>query len=210
MQMRITPVVLNLLIINGLVFLVLNLFPEAGLEEYFLLFKVDGIPWRPEVNWGIEFMPLQVVTHFFSHIDLFHIIFNMYALFLFGTALETTIGSRRFLIQYLTFGLVAGILIATLDPSPNPVLGASAAISGLLVVFAYHYPNTRLGILFLPFQFRAVHFVMGLAAISAFFIIQEFITGEGGTVSHFGHFMGMVVAFVYVNIPRIRKLLSGN
>ncbi|MEM1000609.1 MAG: rhomboid family intramembrane serine protease [Bacteroidota bacterium] len=209
--MRMTPVVLNLLIINGLVFLLLNLLPEAGLQRYFLLFKVDGIPWRPEINYGIDFMPVQVVTHFFSHANFMHILFNMYALFLFGTALETTLGSRRFLIQYLIFGLVAGLMIALLDPSPNPVLGASAAISGLLVVFAYYYPNTRLGILFLPFQFRAVHFVMGLAAISAFFVVLGIINRDTGAgVSHFGHFMGMVVAFVYVNIPRIRKLLTGN
>jgi membrane associated rhomboid family serine protease len=205
-----TPVVLNLLIINGLVFLAWQLLPLEIMKEYFLLFKIKGIPWREYVNYGIDFKPIQIVTHFFSHQDLMHIIFNMYALFLFGTALETTIGSRRFLIQYLVFGLVAGLLITTLDPTANPVLGASAAISGLLVVYAYYYPNTKLGILFLPFQFRAIHFVMGLAAISTVFVVMSFFSDSTGAgISHFGHLMGMVVALVYVNIPRIRKLLMG-
>lgn len=206
MPLRISPVVLNLLIINGLVFLALNLFPEQ-LLGYFRLYKVDNVPFHS--NGPGEFLPLQIVTHFFSHFDVAHMILNMYGLFIFGNALETVIGSRRFLIQYLTFGVFAGVLIAVFDPSPFPVLGASAAISGLLVVFAYVHPNARLGLLFIPIQFRAVHFVMGIAALSAFFVVQELITGQGSSISHFGHLMGMLVAFVYVNIPKLRKLVQG-
>ena len=209
MPFRISPVVLNLIIINALVFLAWNLVPVEVMNEYFLLFKIKNLPFHETVNWGYSFKPIQIVTHFFSHADLMHIVMNMYALFLFGTALETVLGSKRFLIQYLTFGLLSGILIAVFDPSANPVLGASAAISGLLVVYAYVYPNARLGLLFIPIQFRAVHFVIGLAAISAFFVILEIITGEGGTISHFGHFMGMVVAFVYFNFPKVLKKIQG-
>ena len=208
--MRITPVVLNLMIINGLVFLAWQLLPVEMMAEYFLLHKVPGIPWRIGAT-GDYFLPIQIVTSFFSHAGLMHFIFNMYALFLFGTAIETTIGSRRFLVQYLIFGLVSGLLICFLDPTPNPVLGASGAISGLLVVYAFHYPNTKLGILFLPFQFRAVHFVMGLAGISLVFVVMSFFENSSGAgISHFGHLMGMVVAFVYLNIPKLRKLLSGS
>lgn len=211
MQMRITPVVLNLMIINGLVFLAWQLLPREIMNEYFLLFKIDGIPWREIKNFPYEFMPLQIVTTFFSHQDVMHIVFNMYALFLFGTAVETTIGSRRFLIQYLVFGIVSGILIAVLDPSANPVLGASTAISGLLVVYAYLFPNSRMGLLFLPFQFKASQFVIGWAVISVGLLIWQTVDpGEGITISHFGHLMGMLVAFVYLNIPKLRKLLSGS
>lgn len=209
MQMRMTPVVLNLLIINGLVFLAWQLLPADIMYEYFVLWKVPGVPWRTGYT-GENFLPLQIITSFFSQEEVWHLFMNMFVLFQLGTLIETTIGARRFLIQYLVFGLVGGLLVLFLDPSPSPVLGASGAISGLLVVFAYLYPNMKMGLLFLPFRFKVSYFALGWAAFSTIFVVMSFFDPKSGFgISHFGHLMGMVVAFVYVNFPKLRKLAMG-
>jgi len=205
MPFRITPAVLNILIINVLVFISLHLIQHDWFMELFLLFKTDLIFDRYYFGMDLSehFQPIQIVTSFFAHIDVFHIFFNMYALVMFGTMLEAVIGSRRFIQEYLIFGVASGILIALFDPSDMPVLGASTALSGLLVSFAMLYPNTEIGIMFLPIQFKAYHYVIGLAVISGGLVLYGLVTGKDtGSISHFGHFAGMAVAFIYHQFSR--------
>ena len=199
---RVTPVVLNLIIINALVCVALNIFGNTTaadwLVQYFLLFKSDLIIHRP-LGLDEYFKPVQIVTSFFAHIDIIHILFNMFALFSIGTAVESVIGSKRFLLEYLIFGVGSGILIAFLDPSPYPVLGASTAISGLLVSFALRFPDARLMFFPIPFSLKAIYYVGILALISVIFIVISITSGNDvGRVSHFGHLAGLVVAFVYL------------
>lgn len=202
MPFRISPIVLNLLILNGLVFLAWQLLGDSSntfMLEYFLLWKSDLVISRgPTAEY---FQPVQIVTSFFSHMDFLHIIFNMLALVSFGTALETTIGGKRFLTEYLVYGVGAGILIAFFDPSNAPVLGASTALSGLLVSFAMRFPDARLMFFPIPVPVKAIYFVIGLAAISGLLIILQIAQPNsdiGGRISHFGHFAGMFVAFIYL------------
>lgn len=218
MPFRITPAVLNLIIINVLVFLALNIYQDPWFQELFLLYKSDLIlPNRLyRVPFGIvdsaeHFKPLQIVTSFFAHMDLLHLFFNMYALFMFGTMLESVLGIRRFIQEYLIYGVASGILITLLDPSPIPVLGASTALSGMLVSFAYRFPDVRLGIMFLPFQFKAIQYVIGLAVISGVLVAYSVIAQRDvGRISHFGHFAGMAVAFVYLYGGRyLRRMNRG-
>lgn len=200
MPFRLTPVVLNLIIINGLVFLALNVFQNEWFTNLFLLYKSDLFLDRHFFGLDMSqfFRPFQIVTSFFAHLDLLHLFFNMYALVMFGTLLESVIGARRFLQEYLIFGVGAGILIALFDPSPIPVLGASTALSGLLVSFAMLYPDMRIGIMFIPIQFKAITYVIGLAVISGGLVLYQIFTGDNtGRISHFGHFAGMAVAFFY-------------
>lgn len=169
------------------------------MPEYFLLWKSDLVIGRGQL--GELFQPVQIVTTFFSHKDFFHIFMNMYGLLFIGTAVESTVGSKRFLTEYLVYGIGAGIIIAFLDPSPVPVLGASTAISGLMVSFAMRFPDTRLMIFPIPIPVKAIYLVGIVAAISAILIIAEITTGDssiGGNISHFGHFAGMAVAFIYL------------
>jgi membrane associated rhomboid family serine protease len=200
MPFRITPVVLNLLILNGLVFLAWQLLGESSntfMLEYFLLWKSDLI--LPRDGSSEFFQPVQIVTSFFSHIDFLHVAFNMLALVSFGTALETTIGPKRFLTEYLVYGVGAGILIAFLDPSGSPVLGASTAISGLLVSYAMRFPDAQLMFFPIPVPLKAIYYVGILAGISAIFVTLSIVSGENsGRISHFGHFAGMLVAFIYL------------
>jgi membrane associated rhomboid family serine protease len=208
------PVIWNLLILNGLVFLLLNLvvqtkFPES--LDYFLLHKSNLLglhshQYQPMSDGSVEpfidmFRPTQIVLHFFSHIGFLHFLFNMLALYSIGTPVEMVMGSRRFLQYYLTCGVLGGMLIAFLDPSPNPVLGASGAVSGVLVAFALYFPQNQLFILPFPFPIRAWKLVVGFAVIS----LVLMLIGSGGGVSHFGHLAGMAVAAGYFYIGQLRR-----
>lgn len=97
------PVIKNLLIINGLMFLATIVLQSSfGID----MIRLMGIhfPLSP------EFRPFQIITHMFMHGSFTHILFNMFALWMFGAALENLWGSRKFLIYYLITGLGAAVL----------------------------------------------------------------------------------------------------
>ncbi|MEO1714923.1 MAG: rhomboid family intramembrane serine protease [Bacteroidota bacterium] len=200
-MMRVTPVVKNLIIINVIVFvawLVSEGFGDSGFQfmaENFWLFKSDLIFDRGGMD--VYFRPVQLITYFFSHNEIWHIAFNMLALASLGPAIESAIGSKRFFTFYMFTGLMSAVLIWLFDPSNGPVLGASGAITGILAAFAYMYPRAPLSIFFLP-PIEAKKLAIGVAVISAGFILFQLrgIT-DGGGISHFGHLMGMVAAVIY-------------
>ncbi len=199
MQNRIPPAVLNLLIINGLVFLALNVLP--GLMPYFLLNKVNFFyPNRALFDMGLpnHFESIALVTYFFAHHDFFHILFNMLALWMFGGSIEMVMGSRRFMQFYLFCGVFAGLALMFFDPSPSPVLGASTSISGIIVAFAVMFPDSKVILFPIPIPIRAqtlgiLSFILALTL----FVLQTRGLTDGGNVSHFGHLAGMVGAIVY-------------
>ena len=103
MMYRITPAVKNLLIINGLLFLATFV---IGAQFNVSLTKLLGLHYPVSEH----FKPFQFVTHMFMHGGMMHIFFNMYALFLFGSAIENAWGSQRFLFYYFFTGLGAATL----------------------------------------------------------------------------------------------------
>lgn len=210
MNIRLTPVVKNLMIINGIVFLLMFFpFPFSRLlEAYLPLYKSNLLGFRGE-GFPDFFMPYQIVTSFFTHTALFHILFNMLALLFIGVPIENGMGSKRFLKFYLFCGVVSGIIVAFLDPSPNPILGASTAISGILAAFGIMYPTAPISLFFLP-PIEARKIFLGAAVLSAFLTLLQ-LTGEvdGGGISHFGHLAGMLAGafFFYLekHIPFLRN-----
>jgi len=183
---RTTPIVLNLIIINVLVFLAqMFLDKSLGITELFALYPYDS---------GF-FKPYQLVTHMFTHGGFMHILFNMYALWMFGTALERVWGPKRFLIFYLICGLAAGV--AQLFLSDAPAVGASGAIMGLLAGFAYLFPNTEFFILPIPFPIKAKYMVAIYAAIDLF---GGFHPGGTDNIAHFAHLGGLIMGFILVII----------
>ncbi len=153
-----------------------------------------------------QFKPIQVVTYFFSHDvqNFYHILFNMMALFFLGPSLEMVMGQKRFLRFYLFCGVFAGIALALFDPSLAPVLGASTAVSGVLIAFAMMFPRQKISLLFLPmFRFEVRWLALVAVGVSLFFSIAAFFDpGAGGGVSHFGHLMGIVGAVLYFYVEK--------
>jgi membrane associated rhomboid family serine protease len=182
-----TPVVLNLIIINALVYVAqLILDKTVGLTNTIALYPLGSA----------EFRPYQIVTHMFAHspVSFFHIIFNMYALWMFGSVLERVWGPKRFLIFYLVCGLAAGVTHMLLVHAP--AVGASGAIMGLLAGFAYLFPNTPFYILPIPFPIKAKFLVAIYAAIDLF----GGFSSVNDNVAHFAHLGGLVMGFILVLI----------
>lgn len=185
-----TPIVLNLLIINVLVFLA-QLFLDKSMD---LTNMLALFPYGTS-----QFKPYQLVTHMFAHASFMHILFNMYGLWMFGTILEKTWGPKRFLIFYLLCGLAAGVAQALLVHDAAAI-GASGAVMGLLGAFGFLFPNTEFFILPFPFPIKAKYLVAIIAAIDIFSGINP---GAKDNIAHFAHLGGLVMGLLLVIIWKI-------
>lgn len=148
-----------------------------------------------------HFYVWQLVTYMFLHGSVWHILFNMLALWMFGSEIEQTWGLDRFLRFYFFCGIGAGICIVVLnyifgDPRV-PTIGASGAIYGVLLVSAMLWPDRIILFSFLiPMKMK--YFVMIIGAV-AFFNARNFNSG----VSDIGHLGGMAFGYLYMKLPRI-------
>jgi membrane associated rhomboid family serine protease len=140
----------------------------------------------------------QLVTYMFLHSlgSFWHILFNMLTLWMFGSAVEETWGTRRFLQYYFICGIGAGICVVVanlLFGDPNQrVIGASGAIYGLLLAYGMLFPNQTVMMSFL-FPIKAKYMVMIFGAIA---FLSSFQTGS--TVSNLAHLGGMLFGFIYI------------
>ncbi len=184
---RTTPVVLNLIIINALVYLIQFVFdgPDEKISREIALF-----PYHSE-----QFKPYQLVTHMFAHGGFFHLLFNMFVLWMFGSMLERIWGAKRFLIFYFVCGLAAGLTHLAFENVP--AVGASGAIMGLFAAFAYLFPNTELIIFPIPVPVKAKYAV---AIMAAFDLFGGVYPAAGGNIAHFAHLGGLVMGFILVLI----------
>ncbi|HMX05503.1 MAG TPA: rhomboid family intramembrane serine protease [Chitinophagales bacterium] len=203
------PVIKNLLIINGLVYLATFTFPE--LKETLAL----HYPSTP------EFRPYQIVTHMFTHENFAHVFFNMFSLWMFGAVLENVWGPKRFLQYFLITGLGAALCftayhayevyqsVGTIFPSSSitdtplrwnvnglnySAVGASGAIYGILVGFGLLFPNTLIYIYFL-LPIKAKYLVIILIAYELY---TGFINDPNDNVAHFAHLGGALIGFIMI------------
>lgn len=176
-----TPVVLNLLIINALVFVVQNIFdgPEQVVTNWMALYPFDSSYFRP---W-------QLITHMFTHGGFGHILFNMFALWSFGGWLENEWGAKKFLIFYFACGLVAAA--AQMLLSNSPAIGASGAIMGVLAGFAWLFPNAELFLFPIPFPVKAKYAILVIAGIDIFGGVYP----TGDNIAHWAHLGGLLMGF---------------
>jgi len=183
------PIVKNLIIINVLVFVA-----QLILDKQILLTPRIGL-------WPIDFpyfKPYQIVTHMFSHGSIGHIFFNMFALWMFGKILENVWGGKRFLFFYLACGIGAAafhLLIQYITGGGSLTIGASGAVMGVIVGFAYLFPNTEMFILFLPVPIKAKWVAIAYVAIDLFSGIANV---AGDNIAHFAHLGGAITGFILV------------
>ncbi|MFV8326111.1 rhomboid family intramembrane serine protease [Flavobacterium sp. ZS1P14] len=191
-----------------------------------------------------NFQVWQPISHMFMHGGFMHIFFNMFALYSFGSALESIWGSKKFLFFYISCGLGAALLhtginyyyyqdglnalmeqgfskteiIAVLNGKGNDqivgllnsasfqnfvsaylgtVVGASGAIYGVIVAFAFMFPNAELALMFIPVPIKAKYFVPGLVLVDLYLGISgKSIFGGGGGIAHFAHVGGALFGFI--------------
>lgn len=175
-----TPWVKRLLIANVVVYFLTFIAPGFFLEWF--SFQPDEILRQP---WGI-------VTYMFLHGGGWHLFGNMLVLFFFGPPLEGRWGSREFLKYYALCGLGGAALGFVFAPS-SMVIGASAAVFGIMLAFAMSWPDAPIYIWGI-FPIKA----KWLMAILFAFTILGMMEGPGSAVAHFAHLGGIITGFIYL------------
>ena len=212
-MMNMPPVTKNLIIINVLFFLGKMVAVKNGVDLDNLL----GLHFflAPDFHF------YQFVTYMFMHGGFAHILFNMFAVWMFGRVMESYWGSRRFLIYYFVCGIGAGLvqegvqyvsyLVQGLDEFERvnvgyavismgdylnrwTTIGASGAVYGILLAFGMSFPNERLFIFPLPVPIKAKFFVIGYAVIE----LWSALNNSGDGVAHFAHLGGMIFGLLLI------------
>lgn len=189
----IPPATRAILIANVIVYL-LELVTPNSLIELFALWPL-----------GPLFHPWQVVTYAFLHEprNFLHILFNMFALYMFGGPLESYWGSRRFVMFYFASVLAAAateLLVLTSSGVVEPVIGASGGVFGLLLGFAWFFPRQRLIVLPIPIPIPAWLFVTIYGGLE----LLLGVTGAQDSVAHFAHLGGMLGGAIVILLWRTR------
>jgi len=193
----IPPVTWYLLIANGVVFL---LQPVAGsaLVSLFALWPF-GTPSMPGAT---GFLPWQVVTYSFLHANFLHLFFNMFALYMFGSALERVFGQRRYATYYFTCVITAALgqlIVSAFASGPvYPTVGASGGVFGLLLGYGMLFPRNRVMLIFPPIPMPAWLFVTLYGVIELYLGV----TGTQAGVAHFAHLGGMLGGFLVLRYWR--------
>ena len=220
--MRNIPIVTkNLLIVNVVAFLVCYLFGKDA-SGNFMLNDILGLHFF----MASDFHVYQLITYMFMHGGFEHIIFNMFALWMFGCVVERVWGAKKFLFYYMACGVGAGLFqeaaqyvsylyndfsayqfIVDANGTRLPMgdylnlwttVGASGAIYAILLAFGMIYPNERIFIFPLPVPIKAKYFVIGYAAIELFSALAT----RGDGVAHIAHLGGMVFGFFMIRYWR--------
>lgn len=214
------PVVKNLLIINVLLFIATGVLsaPPFNID----LTNILGLHyWESDL-----FKPWQIVTYMFMHGNIPHILFNMFAVWMFGSHIENRWGSKRFLNYYLLTGFGAALLhylifhFYTLPGIPSQVysntypltayeyflqnsvvVGASGSLFGILLAFGILFPNTLL-YLYFAIPIKAKYFVIGYGLIELFSGISN---NPGDNVAHFAHLGGMLFGLIIFGYWKLKN-----
>lgn len=203
----------NLLIVNVLVFIATFVLERSGID----LTRMLGLHFF----LASEFHIYQFITYMFLHGGFTHILFNMFALWMFGSVIERVWGPKKFLfyyiccgvgagftqelVQYITYSMEgiaayqyvnAGGVQMTTDAYINlwTTIGASGAVYGILLAFGMIFPNERLFIIPFPFPIKAKWLIVGYIAIELF----SAMSGPGDGVAHMAHLGGMLFGFLLI------------
>ena len=137
----------------------------------------------------------QIFTYMFLHGGFWHLAFNMFILWMFGTEIESGWGSRVFARFYIMSGLAGAVLSlithVVLSTQPSVILGASGAIYGVLIAYWLMFPNRMLYLYFL-FPVKVKYAIPGL-------LLLGFLFGGGG-VAHMAHLGGALFGVVYLKM----------
>lgn len=207
----IPPVTRNIIIINFLIWIISELSHDFMYEKFALFY-----PKSPYFHWW------QFVTHMFMHGGFWHVFFNMFTLYMFGSVLERVWGPKKYLLFYFVTGLGAAALHTGVEWMQclhwehivntgaaadaiaanrsiqalcmTPTVGASGAIYGLLLGYAMLFPDSRMTLLFPPITLKAKWFVLIFAVIE----LLTGVTGVGGGIAHFAHLGGMLFGLILI------------
>ncbi|MFO7847876.1 MAG: rhomboid family intramembrane serine protease [Balneolaceae bacterium] len=187
--MRIPVVIRTIIAINVIVFILMSLGGQTVGNLLVNLFGFDPDPFTALTQ------PWRIVTYMFLHGGAFHLIFNMLWLWWMGKMVEETIGPRSFAVIFFGAGIGGALLQVAMAAvfSSNIVIGASGAVLGILVAFAYLFPTAPIMLLFLP-PIEARFLVAGIVALDVLFL------GAGDNVARLVHLGGAATGYLLVKM----------
>lgn len=214
---NLTPMVKRLLIINIGIHILANLAPGDTIRHMFSMYN-PILPGTGDLM-NPKFKIWQIFTYMFLHSGqgMMHLFSNMFALFIFGPAIEMYMGSKKFLKYYVICGLGAVLIyigVNYLEFINGPqtfenitkfvetkMLGASGAVFGILIAFAMLFPNIEMMLIFLPIPIKAKYFV-GMYAIFEF--MQGF-KGAATGIAHWAHIGGLITGILLLTVFGYKK-----
>ena len=183
-----TDAIKTLITVNFIIFLLQTISKSDQ-----LFFTVFGLV--PKMVWS-DFMLWQPFTYIFFHGDIWHVLINMFVLWMFGIELERMWGKKKFLTFYFVTGIGSGLITMLFGlHSLTPIVGASGAIYGVLMAYGLTYPN-RIVYLYGIIPIKSIWFVIGIGTI-AFFSSFNNIT----QISHLTHLSGMALGYILLKKP---------
>jgi len=183
-----TSAIKILVSINFLIFLLQSVSKSEG-----LFFPLFGLV--PKLVWS-ELMIWQPVTYIFFHGGIWHVLINMFVLWMFGSELERLWGKSHFLRFYFYTGIGSGLITLLFNyQSITPIVGASGSVYGVLLAYGLTYPNRKV-YLYGLIPIKSLWFVIGIGLIA-------FISSFNNTsqVSHITHISGMLIAYMLIKKP---------
>ncbi len=192
-QLRIggpVPPMLKILMIACAVgFVVQQLWPQLTV----LLGLTPVLFWR---GWVF-----QLLTFHFLHANLWHLLLNLFVLWMFGGELELLWGRRKFLVYLIITALGAGLCQVLFNPTlAVPVIGVSGIVYGLLMAYGITYPN-RMVYLYFLLPIKVKWFVIGLGLLELLSSISSSANVSG--IAHLAHLGGMVFGFIFLRYDQL-------
>ena len=149
----------------------------------------------PKLVWS-QLKIWQPFTYMFFHGDIWHVLINMFVLWMFGSELERVWGKKNFLRFYFVTGVGSGLgtMLFGLQ-SIIPIVGASGAIYGVLLAYGIMFPN-RTVYLYGIIPIKSIWFVIGIGVIAFLSSFNNFTN-----ISHLTHLFGMIIGYLYLKRP---------
>ena len=149
----------------------------------------------PKLVWS-QLKIWQPFTYMFFHGDIWHVLINMFVLWMFGSELERVWGKKNFLRFYFITGVGSGLATMLFGlQSTIPIVGASGAIYGVLLAYGVMFPN-RTVYLYGIIPIKSIWFVIGIGVIAFFSSFNNFTN-----ISHLTHLFGMIIGYLYLKRP---------
>ena len=161
--------------------------------------RYDDVSNALSLNWQMtvgHWELWRLLTYMFVHGNIFHLLINIWGVYLFGSMLEARMGSERFLTMYFVSGVCGGALFLAFNADGASCVGASGALFGLLAAAAMLFPDAVMMLLFPPVPLKMKTMVVVFALLEVFFGV----TGTDRMVAHMAHLGGLVGGYCYMRM----------
>jgi membrane associated rhomboid family serine protease len=213
---RIPYVTIIIIALNAFVFFS-QLFSPQGIQYF--VYKMGAIPYEITHFKALSLVvmesreplarlspPLTLFVSMFMHGGIFHLVFNMLYLWIFGNNIEDFLGPARFMIFYVLSGLGASLTHILFHPNSQvPMIGASGAIAGILGAYLILYPHARVLTLVFLFFFIRIIAIPAAFVLGIWILIQVLNIGAGGGVAWFAHIGGFLIGIALIKMFTKRK-----